>query len=198
VSSDAGAAQPAELGEELGRIVREATAQKAEARGIVEALSEPQYRWRSAPQRWSVGEHLAHLPVASWQYLIPMRATMKAAREQGVLGREPFRYGWLGGRFVRSMEPPPRFRVRTFRTLLPASDVARERALADFDGAQDAIVAAAMEADGLDLARVRMRSPFVKWMKLSLGHAFGVLLAHNRRHFWLMREVIANPAFPTE
>ena len=51
-------------------------------------------------------------------------------------------------------------------------------------------------ARGLDLGRARMRSPFMKLISMNLAEAFQVIFAHNRRHFWLAREVMQQPGFP--
>ena len=50
---------------------------------------------------------------------------------------------------------------------------------------------------GLDLGKARFRSPFSSLVKLSLGTGIELLLAHNRRHVWLMREVMEQPGFPS-
>ena len=51
-------------------------------------------------------------------------------------------------------------------------------------------------ADGLDLARVKVVSPFVRTMKLGLGPCFQFLLAHERRHLWQAWQVRNCDAFP--
>ena len=54
------------------------------------------------------------------------------------------------------------------------------------------------EARGVDLGRARMSSPFVKILRFSVGAAFGILLSHNRRHIWLIRELMALEDFLAE
>ncbi len=51
-------------------------------------------------------------------------------------------------------------------------------------------------ADGLDLARARVKSPVVSWLGFSLGAAFGLIAAHERRHLWQARKVVASSRFP--
>jgi hypothetical protein len=48
----------------------------------------------------------------------------------------------------------------------------------------------------VEAGRVRFRSPFLALLRLSLGTGFAALSAHNRRHIWLAREVMAWPGFP--
>jgi hypothetical protein len=51
-------------------------------------------------------------------------------------------------------------------------------------------------ADGLDLRRIRSRSPAVTRLTYSLGTAFAIFLAHERRHLWQARGIRNDRAFP--
>jgi hypothetical protein len=54
------------------------------------------------------------------------------------------------------------------------------------------------QANGLDLARARVRSPAVSWLRLPLGSGFALVVAHERRHLLQARRIIADPAFPRQ
>ena len=47
------------------------------------------------------------------------------------------------------------------------------------------------------LARARVRSPAVAWLRIPLGSGFGVMAAHERRHLWQARKITGAPGFPT-
>jgi hypothetical protein len=47
------------------------------------------------------------------------------------------------------------------------------------------------QASGLDLARARVSSPAARWLTMSLGSGFALMAAHERRHLWQARRVIA-------
>ena len=49
---------------------------------------------------------------------------------------------------------------------------------------------------GLDLGAIRFGSPFFKLLRFSLGTGFEVVLAHDRRHVWLIRELMETEGFP--
>ena len=40
------------------------------------------------------------------------------------------------------------------------------------------------EADGIDLASVKVNNPVSRWFKLSLGQELAFTAAHERRHLW--------------
>ena len=54
------------------------------------------------------------------------------------------------------------------------------------------------EAQGLDLRRVKLTSPFVPLLRVDLGSAFRVVAVHERRHLWQARQVTGAPGFPED
>ena len=75
--------------------------------------------------------------------------------------------------------------------VLDARDV-----LEAFRSVQGTLVRAMHDARGLDLGRIRFGSPFLALLRFSLGTGFEMLLAHNRRHLWLVREVLEWDGLP--
>jgi hypothetical protein len=176
--------------------VSESEKQIDELERLVEPLSQAQLDWRPAPDRWSVGEHLMHLAVANAPYIGRMKQVIERARARGLTSDGPYRSTWMGSRFARSMEPPPKRRIRTFRSMLPRSAAPKADVVRAFQESMRDVMAVMRLANGVDLGRATMRSPFFFLLKLNLQEAFQTILAHNRRHFWLAREVMARPDFP--
>jgi hypothetical protein len=177
-------------------LVRDAQAQKVEATRLVEAAAPAAFAWRPAPGKWSIGEHLAHVPKTTRPYVAALDAGLRRARRRGLLGSPPYRRGRIGEWFVASMEPPPRRRMPTLRRLVPAPPESAAAALADFLASQDELVASLASADGIDLGRGRMRSPFLPLLTLSLEQGYRAVLAHTRRHLWHMQRILDQPDRP--
>lgn len=182
---------------ELAEYVRQAEAQKSEVTELLTRLEGEQLNWRLEPNRWSIGEHIGHLSLTNKQYVDAIDRAVREARARGWTSAGPYRYGWLGNWFVRSMEPPPRMRVRTFRTLEPTRNRSGMDILREFVATQNGLIAALKTASGVDLGRAKFRSPFVRVLRLSVGQGFGALLAHNRRHLWHARQIESAAGFPT-
>ena len=150
---------------------------------LVEGLSPEQLEWREGPDRWSIAECLSHLNVTADQYYPAIDRSMRRARERGLLGKGPFRHGFLMNRFIAMLEPPPRRSFKAPQNFRPrAKNLANEVGI--FFAHQDAIMKRVRQADGLDLARVRLVSPVSRWLRMSLGQSFALLAAHERRHLW--------------
>lgn len=188
MSAESGALR--KLTGELGEYAAQIEWQKVEASSLVEGLNDEQFNWRPAEGSWSVGEHLSHLTKIIRPYLASIDEAVAEARAKGVLGDGPFHHGRLGNWFVRSLESPVKVRVKAPKQLLPASGEPREVVLGGFLAAQDEVLASLRGAVGVDLGRARMRSPFFRLLKLSIGQAYGAIVAHNRRHLWHMRRVL--------
>lgn len=183
--------------EDLADLQAEIERQRYEVQDLFEEISPEAARWRPDDGKWSMAGHIAHLGLVNEPYLKLFRRSIASARAEGAPRTDgPFRHPWIARRFVRMMEPPPRMRVKTFRGMAPAPDVEPKTALETFDRLQRALSHEIERARGLDLGRVRFASPFFGLLRLSLGTGFDVVLAHNRRHVWLIRELLQRRDFP--
>lgn len=182
---------------DIDALISEAGRQSRELEELVAGRSDEALLWRPDETRWSATGHLAHLGVVNGRYLATIRDQVDAARAAGGPTSDgPYRHPWLAKAFVRTMEPPPKRRVKTFRSMVPDPGTEPEAALTEVLALQDRLVEQLAAARGLDLGRIRFGSPFFGLLRLSLGCAFEGLLAHNRRHVWLLHELVATEGFP--
>ena len=168
-----------------------------EAEALTANLTDAQFVWKPAAGKWSVMECFAHLVIVDGTDLPGICSAIEDAQARGVTGRGPFRYGVLSGWFVRSMEPPvKRFKVSAPPQYVPPAVVKDPRETVNgFLRIQDEIRDLLGEADGLDLARVKVLLPVGPGLKMSLGRRFQLLAAHDRRHLWQAKQVLR--AVPT-
>ncbi|MGH7568450.1 MAG: DinB family protein [Gemmatimonadales bacterium] len=184
---------------ELSEFLSQLEAVKADGRAVAAGLSEAQFNWRPAPDRWSIGDCLAHLNESVTTTLPAFDAAIAAGRARGLVSPGPYKYGWFASWMARSMEPPPRWRMRSpsvFRTS-PAQRRA-DVVVPEFLAVRDRLAERVRRADGLDLTRVRVTSPASRFFRLPLGAYFGFVLGHERRHVWQARQVRNAPDFGAE
>lgn len=183
---------------ELREVQEQFAAIRDAAHALLDGLTPAQLAWRPRPDRWSILECVEHLRVTGSELYHPkMAEAIRDARANGRMGTGPFRHGLIGRWFARSMEPPPRLRIKTSPALLPPADLDADATLTGFFGLQDRWIELAAEADGLDLAGIRLRSPVAPVLRFSLGDCFAINAAHERRHLWQAARVREDPAFPT-
>lgn len=137
---------------------------------------------------WSIQECLVHLNVTGELYLEKLEPIIDAANAEGKRGINPLRYGLLAGLFIRAQEPPVRWRMSSPRAFRPVF-TQDASALPTFLDLQARMRDLLLRAEGLSVNKLMITSPESKWLKMSATEAFGLLLAHERRHLWQARRV---------
>ena len=167
-----------------------------EAEALAGALSDEQFNWSPPSRGWSVAQCVEHLNIATRSYLPALDEGIADAIRRGLYGEGPFRYNWLARTFVRSLGPGRRMRFSAPGTWLPPPSRPRQETLAAFRAYQVQCIDRLRQANGLDLARAKVKSPASSLVRLPLGAAFALLVAHAERHLAQARRVLAEPAFP--
>jgi hypothetical protein len=182
---------------DLSEVELEIRRQTTEVERIVGGLSGEALNWRPSPAKWSVGGHVAHMAIVNGPYIETITRCLAKARERGWMGDGPYRHGWFGPWFAGAMAPPPRKRWKTAPGMVPDPEVEGVDLLQFFRDCHGELARVAEEARGVDLGRARLSSAFMRILRFSAGSTFGVMLSHNRRHLWLIDELMADPAFPS-
>ena len=170
---------------------------RAEVHAVADGLSGEAFNWKPDPTSWSVAECVAHLNVVAAAYLPPLDA---AAADGARRGEGPFEYGFLA-RKVRGGMVPGGPALKTGRALDPSdggarSSLDRDATLAAFDGHVARFVAVCERSAGLDLARIKVRYPFMRLLRLPLGAFLDITGLHALRHARQARRVTGAPGFP--
>lgn len=153
-------------------------------RALTEGMDDETFNAKPTPKGWSVGECVVHLNKIAKGYLPAMAValTPDAPRGEG-----PFRYGWFTRLFIDSLRPGSR-PIPTAPTMKPPvaqglrSTIERERALERFEADIARYLALTEAADGYDLGRIRVASPFLPILRLPLGGFLDALAVHSVRH----------------
>ncbi len=169
-----------------------------EAHAVANGLSSEAFAWRPAPGAWSIGECLAHLNAVAEAYLPPLDAAVARGHERGRTAEGPFAYGWLADK-LRAGVAPGGPALTTGRALDPSRSVeplAKAAVVGAFDDLSARLAAVCERADGLDLAGVKVRYPFMRLLRLPLGAFLDITGQHALRHTAQARRVASAPGFP--
>lgn len=181
---------------ELAELDRQFAALKAEASELVSGLKGSQFNWRPDPRSWSMAECLLHLNIVGDRYVHVLEKTLAEARARGLVGQGPFGYGWLGKWLLANTEPPPKRKFKAPRSFTPTDDQPITAVLPTFLHLQEQLALRIEQANGLDLARVKVPAPGLGPVKLNLHITFAWIAAHERRHLWQARQVRNRARFP--
>jgi hypothetical protein len=167
----------------------------AQADALTAPLTDAQFRWRPDQDSWSIAECLDHLNATARVYLPALDEGISEAIRRGVYGEGPFKYNWLGRLSVRFSDM--RLRLKTPDDMQPGAGRTRREILSAFHAYQVQYVDRLRQANGVDLARARVRIPVTGWFRIPLGSGFAVMLAHSRRHLAQAQRVTDAEHFPS-
>jgi translation initiation factor 1 (eIF-1/SUI1) len=163
---------------------------------LLAPLDDRQLSWRPGPERWSVGECIEHLSIIGSLLAPKMEEAIQRGKKEGLYGRDPFTYSWPGRMFVESLQPSARVRIRTMRMYTPRRGVTKVQIVEKFQRTQKELLRLAGEAEGLDLARIKVASPANRLLRFSLGIWFAATVAHAQRHCEQAKRVLKEKEFP--
>jgi len=178
---------------ELESLKRQLAESSLEAEKLASDLDDGQWRWSPAAEVWPAGACIAHLNETNRLYIAAIRKMIED-RSPVPSADVSFRYGMLERWFVKSMEPPPKFKMKAPKSFVPITVPSRVEALAEWRRIHTELMTLIERADALHLSRNKVISPVNRFIKLSLGMAFALVAAHNRRHIYQAKETVAEQA----
>lgn len=165
---------------------------KNEASALVEGVDEKTLSTRPDPETWSIAQVFDHLNTAGWLLLNPLEEAVQEGRAEGPYADPPFEYGVVSRWFVRSMQPSSSWTFRTPSVFEPDAPAAiyPQETIEDFRSLQNQFAHCVEAANGIDLRRVRVSSPALPLLRISLGAWFEATLAHEWRHLAQIRDIL--------
>ncbi|MBT8479213.1 MAG: DinB family protein [Gemmatimonadetes bacterium] len=167
---------------------------KGEIRNLTGALDPAAYNARPSEKSWSAAECVEHLSATAREMIPALEAGVARARENGWLAHGPFEYGRFEKWFARQAggeELPPKRRFKAPKLYHPPHRTYdMEAAVGEFLSLQDRYIETLQLASGVNLVRVKVASPAMSLLKLSLGQWLRAMESHQRRHLWQAREAV--------
>ena len=167
---------------------------KGEIRNLASSLDPAVYNTRPSEKAWSAAECVEHLSATAREMIPALDAGVARARENGWLAHGPFEYGRFEKWFARQSggeELPPKRRFKTPKLYFPPHRMYdMDDAVQEFLALQDRYIETLQLASGVNLARVKVASPAMSLLKLSLGQWLNSMEGHQRRHLWQAREAV--------
>ena len=141
---------------------------------------------------WSIVQLFDHMNTAGWLLLHSLEDAIQSGQRKGTYGEPPFEYGFVSRWFVRSMQPSSgwTFTAPSVFEPDPPDTLHPNEVVEEFLGLQEEFANCVTAAEGLDLRRIRVPSPAVPLLRISLGAWFEATLAHEERHLAQAREVL--------
>ena len=151
---------------------------------------------RPTAQAWSPAECLTHLVLTTDELLPRIDAVLGTGSSEPGRPARRYRSSFVGWLLARSLEPPVRSRFKTTPAFIPDASRPSGEVLEDFRRSQRDVLACLARADGHDLTRLRVQSPFSARIRYNVVAAFRILAAHQRRHVWQAERALLADALP--
>lgn len=175
---------------ELQSLLDDVEACERDARELVAGLRDEDANWQQAPGKsWSIAQCLDHLRATNELYVRGFLPLVARARESGVGPFAGIALTWPGRRFIASLEPPPGFRARAPRTVVPASGGRIDEVLPAYVASHAGYRSLVHAASEVDVNRVTGPNPFAGSIRMRVSTVLRVIPAHDRRHLWQARRV---------
>jgi|SRR6185295_2484523 len=169
---------------------RQLDAIESDARDLLTRVTDAQLNTQPNPASWSIGQCFDHLIVSGRAELPFLDRAIREGHEKKLFGQEPFHYGFLGNWSVRLMDAPARMKFKAPKVYRPlASRYTVEVLTTDFFSLHDDWRKCLNASERLHLSSIRVSTPVTRFITFSLGQAFALGLAHERRHMWQARRI---------
>ena len=169
------------------------------AEALVQGHTAEQFLWKPTPGAWSIAQCLDHMTVSLRLYLPRFEKALAAGgpRDEG-----PFRPGVVARLWIRLIQPegprlptPPSMRPRSHETgSVQPTPLDPERLLVEFREARGRLAELIRSSEGLDLARIQMRSPVIPILRFHVAAWFLTCVQHDLRHMAQAERVAARLA----
>ncbi|PEN14315.1 hypothetical protein CRI94_04560 [Longibacter salinarum] len=165
---------------------------KSNAEALVHGTDDEILNTPPAPDAWSAIQCFDHLNTAGWLLLARMERSINDAEENGPYGEGPFEYGFVSRMMIRLMQPSSRLSIPAPASYAPdAHNTLEPHAVTtEFLQLQDDLIHCCERSTGLDLRNVRVASPAVPIVSISLGAWYEATIAHEERHLAQARNAV--------
>jgi hypothetical protein len=177
------------LPEELKQLTVEFLQMKNESSEFFSGLSNSDFNKRPASGGWSIGECMDHLIVTGNDYCNKFEEALKIAMKKNLLLNGELKRSWLANKFINSIEPPVKLKLRAPKRWKPETKINRSKAASAYLQLQDRWIDLVKRSAGWDIMKVKLPSPATKVIRFSAYEILGINSAHQRRHFLQVKKV---------
>ncbi len=160
------------------------------------SLTPRQLTWRPGRRKWSILQCFDHLLVTNGMYMERLYEAIQKGKVSHAEAISPFKPTWFGKKFIDSMRPDSKFRVKTFRIFRPADKPDDLGVKSKFIEQQKALLDLIKLADHCDLNKARLSSPANRLIRFSVGEALTILVVHEQRHLLQAQNIQLHSDFP--
>jgi hypothetical protein len=163
----------------------------AQIRKLQSELSAEQLSWAPPDGGWSIGQVFEHLVLIDTPYIQLIEHLLRSAPR----GQSEWKPTLMGRMVTHAVQPTTSRKVKTGKGFRPGPQP-RNGVIDDYIRVRERFLELLQQSKGVDLNRVKMKSPVFGIFRYNLGDAWMILTRHTERHLRQVERVRANPGFP--
>ncbi len=146
-------------------------------------LTDTQLAWKPAPDKWSIAECLQHLNLAERYYIrniqhkIDQPGVIQPSSTDQILVSD-----WVGKLLRWAVDPTVKLKLKAPSSIKPRPGLNPRTVLNQFVELQQLLVSMLDKTTYLDWNQDKLATLFGNWLKIRLGDALLMLVAHTERH----------------
>ena len=180
----------------LSNLLAEAGNIAAEAQQTFGKLTAQQLNWKPNAESWSIGQCFDHLITANETYFPIFEQIIKGENPRTFWKSLPVLPTFFGWMLIKFLSPESTKRLKAPDIFKPSSSDIDSNIINDFAEQQNQLTSLMKKTAELDLRRIKIPSPAVRFVTYSLMDCYTILVVHEKRHFQQARRVLNAEGFP--
>jgi hypothetical protein len=162
---------------------------------LTSGLTDAQFNWHAAPDRWSIAQIVDHLNIIARLTLPRLEDAISSAPK--VSAAKLWKPSFLERMFISMLGPSPKFKSPVPPPFVPGEGGSSVEMMSVFMEMHRRYEACVVRSDGLDIKSIKVASAANKMVKLSLGGWFAATVAHEQYHLGQAKSLRSEPLFPS-
>jgi len=168
----------------------------AETQQTFGRLSEEQLNWKQNAESWSIGQCFEHLAKASDSFFPIIEQVIKGEKPRTFLESLPLWSDLFGGMLIKYLSPESTKELKAPTIFQPSSSDVDPNIINSFVKQQHYLTSLMKETAELDLRRIKVTSPSLRFVTYSLMDCYTIIVVHEKRHFQQAKRVLRAKGFP--
>ena len=179
----------------LDNIIDEITKIGQQAELAFGHLSAEQINWKPTAEGWSVGQCFDHLIKTNELFYSDLEAIAGETRRNSMLENYSPLSSFFGSLLINSLKKDARKFKAPTQKIVPPSDI-DPHIIEVFAAHQTELTSKIKQIENIDWQKIKITSPFMKFVTYKLSDGFRIVLEHERRHFRQAERVLQTQDFP--
>lgn len=179
----------------MNEIIPELQTISVKAQKTFGKLSPEQINWRPSAEGWSIGQCFEHLIKANELFYDKLDEISDGKQKHSFLEKFSPMSGLFGNLMMSSLKKDERKYKAPTKKIVPPSEI-DPHIIELFAAHQAELIEKIRKTETVDWSKIKVTSPFMKFMTYRLSDGFNIVVEHEKRHLRQAERVLQHENFP--